>query len=280
MVIYNCEICGAKFKMLSSFTQHTMSDFACEKVLHKKYECNKCNKKFTNNKNMKIHMKTKCNILIINELEEVKNKLKEIEKIKEELNKVKMQTQRKPGRPKKITNNTTNNMNSNNTTNITNQTINNNKFMIVNFGKEDIDRLTLHDKREILNSSYSAILKCAMKINFNPEIPEQNNIFITNPKSDYAYKYDNGKFVAIKTNDLLDELIHHRMNDVRELVDQNDTLKIGNNKIERVNDLLNNIDEEKLDNINNLKKDLKLTLFNENDIAIDNKKKIENDKKN
>jgi hypothetical protein len=191
-----------------------------------------------------------------------------------------MQTQRKPGRPKKITNNTTNNMNSNNTTNITNQTINNNKFMIVNFGKEDIDRLTLHDKREILNSSYGAILKCAMKINFNPEIPEQNNIFITNPKSDYAYKYDNGKFVAIKTNDLLDELIHHRMNDVRELVDQNDTLKIGNNKIERVNDLLNNIDEEKLDNINNLKKDLKLTLFNENDIAIDNKKKIENDKKN
>jgi hypothetical protein len=259
-----------------------MRQSSCEKFLNKKYECSNCNKRFSSKNSLKIHIKTICkditnNYILNDELEQVKNKLKEFEKIKEELEESKQKIEnleneikKKPGRPKKITNNT--NCNNTNTTNIANQTIN--KYMIVSFGKEDLEKLTLNDKREILNSSYGAILKCAIKMNFNPEIPEQNNIFITNPKSDYAYKYEDGKFIAIKTNDLIDDLIYHRINDVRELVDQNNILKISNKKIEKVNNLLNNIDDEKPNDINNLKKDLKLTLFNENDLAIENKKKI------
>jgi hypothetical protein len=271
MVEYICNKCKKTYRKKYNYDKHVGKKYSCI-LKDNKLECEYCGFECNRKGIMNNHIKYRClikkdldnddNINNTNEIYKLKKQIKELQNV--------------------ITNQqiiNSNNTTNNNTANITNNQTINNKYMIVNFGKEDLDRLTLNDKREILNSSYGAILKCAMKINFNPYIPEQNNIFITNPKSDYAYKYDNGKFLAIKTNDLLDELIYHRMNDVRELVDQNNTLKIGNNKIERVNNLLNKIEEEKLDDINNLKKDLKLTLFNENDIAVDNKKKIENDKK-
>jgi hypothetical protein len=176
-------------------------------------------------------------------------------------------------------NNTANTINSNNTANITsNQTINN-KLTIVNFGKEDIDKLSDDDKKEILNSCYGAILRCAKKVNFNPEFPEQRNVFLTNPKASIAYKYEMNRYQAIETNDLLDKIIYHRASDVRDLVEQNDVLKISESKIKRVNKLLDNIDNEKPEDIAYIKKDLRLILFNENETALENKKKYDEKQK-
>jgi hypothetical protein len=171
-------------------------------------------------------------------------------------------------------------INSNNTTNnTTNQTINTQKLTIVNFGKEDIDKLSDDDKKEILNSCYGAILRCAKKVNFNPEFPEQRNVFLTNPKAEFAYKYAMNKYQAIETNDLLDQIIYHRANDVRDLIEQNDVLQISDSKIERVNKLLTNIDNEKPEDIAYIKKDLRLILFNENEQALENKKKYDDKQK-
>jgi acetoin utilization deacetylase AcuC-like enzyme len=63
--------------------------------------------------------------------------------------------------------------------------------------------------------------------------------------------------------------------DVRDLVEQNDVLKISESKIERVNKLLANIDNEKPEDIAYIKKDLRLILFNENEPALENKKKYD-----
>jgi hypothetical protein len=76
----------------------------------------------------------------------------------------------------------------------------------------------------------------------------------------------------------LDQIIYHRANDVRDLVEQNDILKISESKIERVNKLLANIDNEKPEDIAHIKKDLRLILFNENELALENKRKYDETK--
>jgi hypothetical protein len=311
MPIYQCDTCEATFNLLHNFQEHISRPSACEKNKNKKFSCLNCDKMFTNEKNMKYHMKTSCNgntlvkpivtsvpLSVATEINHLKTKLEEtIEELKEskqEIASLKTQIKKKAGRPKKLITNShntdmnasNNTINSNNTANTantanitSNQTINNNKLTIVNFGKEDIDRLSDDDKKEILNSCYGAILRCAKKVNFNPEFPEQRNIFLTNPKGQFAYKYAVNKYQAIETNDLLDQIIHHRANDVRDLVEQNDVLKISESKIERVNKLLANIDNEKLEDIAYIKKDLRLILFNENEPALENKRKYDDKQK-
>jgi hypothetical protein len=87
------------------------------------------------------------------------------------------------------------------------------------------------------------------------------------------------RYQAIETNDLLDKIIYHRASDVRDLVEQNDVLKISESKIKRVNKLLDNIDNEKPEDIAYIKKDLRLILFNENEPALENKKKYDEKQK-
>jgi hypothetical protein len=282
--MYECFECGLEFNYIHHFQSHIASKNGCRIQKNKKIDCSICGKNFTSEKTLNNHMKTKCKKEI--DGNETHDKIKNLEEQLKQLQTI-LTTQKSStitNTDSNITNcnNSTANINSNNTTNMantanitSNQTINHNKLTIVNFGKEDIDKLSDDDKKEILNSCYGAILRCAKKVNFNPEFPEQRNIFLTNPKSAFAYKYETNKYQAIETNDLLDQIIHHRASDVRDLVEQNDVLKISESKIKRVNKLLDNIDNEKPDDIAYIKKDLRLILFNENEPALDNKKKYD-----
>ena len=292
MVEYRCSKCNKIFNKKSNYDKHLERKYSCiinENVFNCEYcgfECNK-NGILTN------HLKNRCkikkdldksesNIIImdgkLDEISELKEKIKQLEGL------INVNPPNISNTINNIDNSNTNNTNCNNTNtsntantaNITsNQTINHNKLTIVNFGKENIDKLSDDDKKEILNSCYGAILRCAKKVNFNPEFPEQRNVFLTNPKSSVAYKYDANKYQAIETNDLLNKIIYHRASDVRDLVEQNDVLKISESKIERVNKLLTNIDNEKKEDIEYIKKDLRMILFNENEQALENKKKYD-----
>jgi hypothetical protein len=281
MVEYICGKCRRVFTQKCHYDKHIERKYSCvaiDNILNCDYCGFECDREGVLNK----HIKYKCSIKkdIDNEdkIKHLEEKIKKLETI--------ISTQPTHGtitncNNTATTSNTSNNINSNNTNtantaNITsNQTINHNKLTIVNFGKEDIDKLSDDDKKEILNSCYGAILRCAKKVNFNPDFPEQRNIFLTNPKATFAYKYDSNKYQAIETNDLLDKIIYHRASDVRDLVEQNDVLKISESKIKRVNKLLDNIDNEKPEDIAYIKKDLRLILFNENEPALENKKKYD-----
>jgi hypothetical protein len=282
MVNYQCIKCKKVYTKKSTYDKHLERKYSCvvdEKILNCEYCGFECNREGLLNK----HIKYNC--FIKKDLENEIQK-KELNVLKEEIqhlksilnNQISTSTiNNDNSNNTSNTSNTANTINSNNNTaNITsNQTINHNKLTIVNFGKEDIDKLSDDDKKEILNSCYGAILRCAKKVNFNPEFPEQRNVFLTNPKSSVAYKYDANKYQAIETNDLLNKIIYHRASDVRDLVEQNDVLKISESKIERVNKLLTNIDNEKKEDIEYIKKDLRMILFNENEQALENKKKYD-----
>lgn len=271
MVVYKCNKCMHEFLKKSHYDAHLERKNSCMIDVNI-IKCEYCDYECGRESVLKKHKRYRCKIRKDIEEDESREIGKEdrLKSLEEQLVLLRalLTTQQ--------SNSNFNNTNCNNT-NITNNI--SNQFMIVSFGKEDIDKLSKKEKREILSSSYAAIINCVKKMNFNPNIPEQNNIFITNPKSEFAYKFENGAFIAVTTNDLLEELIQNRMNDVRELVEQNDELKVPEVKIERVNNLLTNIEEEKQEDLANLKKDIKLTMFNENKLALENKKMIEHKNK-
>jgi hypothetical protein len=291
MVYYTCQNCGTIFDKKSHYDKHLERKFPCVSLSFV-FTCSYCGVDFDTQGLLNKHYtrcKKKQEVADNDSVKELEKAKQEIIQLKDKLAQSNINTSNilsgnnsgnNSGTHNGNNNDLSTNYNINNTNNNTiNNTINNQNIMIVSFGKEDINRLSKREKREILNSSYAAIYNCAKKMNFNPNIPEQNNIFITNPKAEFAYKFDQQKFIALTTNDLLAELIHHRSSDVRELMEQNDELKVAQVKIDRVTNLLNIIDEEKPETMANLKKELKLTLFNDNELALENKQKFDEQRK-
>ena len=294
MVNYECETCHAEFYMLSSFQKHMESIDACTKVLNKKFDCSSCDKKFTSEKSMKYHMKTKCGVSITNpsnEIEIIKDKLKQFETIKEELNDTKeklvesvaqiedLKTKMKkgPGRPKKITtnantnynqsHNTNNTANTANTANNCNNTNNNVKnvfnFKFINLGGENFNRLTKKEKEWICSKSYGSLKECTKLVNCNPKFPEQRNVYVTNSKSDVGHSIEDDRLKLVDMDELMDDVILYRMGDLKMMLNSKD-LKILDQHRERVGDLIRRIEANNPEQIKKIRKEIKLLIYNEN----------------
>jgi hypothetical protein len=152
--------------------------------------CKYCNKLFNFYNNKWRHEKT------------CKNKEQLITINKNELNNLQCQINELKNKSTKITNNnTTNNNNTNN------GTIINNKFVLFPcFGYDNI--LSKKEIISILNKEYKALEESVLKVNFNENHPEHQNIYITNLKDDNAHIFNGKQFVAVDKNDVVSQLIY------------------------------------------------------------------------
>ena len=65
----------------------------------------------------------------------------------------------------------------------------------------------------ILNKPYQCIEESIKTIHFNKNLPEYNNVYITNMKDGIAYIFDGEKFISVKKNQVIEDLIdNHRAN--------------------------------------------------------------------
>jgi hypothetical protein len=251
-----------KFHILPStktahFTQ--FSTFLAQNVQSKKEieiknnrMCKHCNKIFTRSQSVKRHediCKYKENK--INEIEELKNKIKEIEEKNKELeNKI---------------NNTNGNINNGN---INNGTINN--IQIVGLGRENLSKLTEKEQKNILKCVSGSLKKIIADINFNPKIPEQQNIKLTNLSKKTCKQYDekSKNFIEVPKDRLLCSLINFRTGDLIEIYEE---FKENGNKchdsvnyiINIVNNYQDNSDNKEFEKkYINLKKEIELLIYN------------------
>jgi hypothetical protein len=117
---------------------------------------------------------------------------------------------------KKTINNTTNMTNSNNTTNTTNTTNTSNTnngiiVQLVNYGKEDLDKI---DIKHFINNIVKNNKVCGVKIpeeilkliHFNPAYPELNNIYISDINREKCMIYDDGMW-KLSPDDKIPEVI-------------------------------------------------------------------------
>jgi len=295
---YKCDKCNKSFSKKSTYDNHMNRITDCIIEYNKvdgKYECKYCETIYSKIDLIKKHIEI-CNEKTKSEkdkeLEETKNnyekllleKDKEISAINDLIkqkniiiteknlileDKDKIITElKKNNKIVKNTKKSTNTINSNNTNNITNTNSNNvtkQNITIVNFGKENIDKLSRKDVHEILTECMFSIPKCIEKVHFNDAIPEQKNTYISNLKADYGFKYQNGNFVATDVNELVDELLAMRKDDVIEMLEsikENNDIKLSKSKIDRLEYLLEQLDNEDEKYTENIKKEIVYTLYN------------------
>jgi len=226
----------------------------------KSLTCELCNKIFNNRPAKSIHKK-KCEAAKMKEEEankikqlEENNKIRQLEEIILELKNQVTTILKEKGKIhhktlQKINNQLTNNIN--NSGNINNGQIINNTF--VKFGDVDYERI-LNNKqvRHILNQQFMSIEESIKLIHFNKDLPEYNNVFITNMRDDIGYIFNGKEFISVKKNEMVNELIDSHIKEINLSLEKhkNNLNEKYVNRLEKFLDMLND-DDTKFTDQNN-----------------------------
>ena len=301
---YRCNICNKKYSSYQSIWIHNKkfhtniilkssdnilknstnnaksSDIIPKNSDDKIYKCRKCSKIFHNVKTRWSH-EQKCKQPDTNKFEELAEKNKELEKT---INELKAQVSLIIKEKGKIHHKTLQKINNqlNNTNNgfINNGNIINNTY--VKFGELEYEKVLNNNQvKQILNKQYQCLEESIKKIHFNENLPEYNNVFITNMKDDIAYVFNGQQFISVRKNEMLNELIDTHVKEINLSLEKN-----KNNlnekyvtRLEKFLDMLNDddtkfTDEDNQRTYNSYKaykiNSIKLLIYNESD-----KKKLE-----
>ena len=177
----------------------------------KEYKCTYCNKNFKMRQYRWKHeqkCKSKEETTKIQQLEETIKEMKEqFALILQEKGKVHHKTLQK------INNQLTNNINNTNNGSINNGKIINNTY--VKFGDVDYQRILDNKQvKHILNQQFMSLEESIKLVHFNKDLPEYNNVFITNMRDDIGYIFNGKEFISIKKNEMLNELIDSHVKEI------------------------------------------------------------------
>tara|TARA_Y100001970_G_C14214827_1_gene849023 strand:+ start:84 stop:767 length:684 start_codon:yes stop_codon:yes gene_type:complete len=147
--------------------------------------------------------------------------------------------------------------------------VNQNTIQLLNYNDTDISHLTEIDFVNCLKRQNNCVKTITEKIHYNPDKPENMNIYISNLKNDYVTVYENGRWVLKKDFDniyehkeiLLEEWVENEQDKYPELRD----------KFEKY---LNNKENDNI--LNNIKEDIKLMMYNNRKKVEDNNKELNN----
>ena len=95
---------------------------------------------------------------------------------------------------------------------------------IIQLGKEDVlGTLTEKEKLKILNERYKSVLSLVKLMHCSGKYPQFNNSIISNLKSEFALTYsdEDDKFLTLKKNELVSDIVSHRTANVEEILDEN-----------------------------------------------------------
>jgi hypothetical protein len=198
---YKCNTCNKQYSSYQSLWIHNKKfhitekhgnitetpEIITEKLSINKLQCKYCTKLFKHPQNRYEHEKKVC----------CKKQTKsEIQELKEEINLLK----------------NTINKSKNKIINNNNGIIQNNKIIINNFNEDKIDYISENFMNKLFKNlmfedEYNIpIPRLIENIKFNSNHKENNNIKITNKRSDVGYKYDNNKWLTVDKDQLLNEL--------------------------------------------------------------------------
>jgi len=190
--------------------------------------CNICGSNFTRKDNLTRHIKLYCNKNKINEakidilleqnnqINERLNKLsEENEELKDEIKELKdnndnIQTLGQVSKTKNSKNINTNNSH-NTSINSNNINIQNNNNFIVNFGSEDLSKLTETEILASLKTLSNVFTSFIKAVHANKRLPEFSNLQILNTRSNRGLMMEDGLFVSKTYIQIIEELINTRL---------------------------------------------------------------------
>ena len=254
---HKCNICYKKFSTKYTLHNHTLRK--CENIyiqIDGKYKCNMCNKIYSSKLNLKYHILKTCNknfdkIKITTENNELKNKVNELENIIEDNNimELKNKITKLENRIKELE-----------------KIIEDNNIKIdtkdiVTFGLEDVSKLSIEERGQICSSGPSYFVKCLTLLHFNENIPEYQNIKITNLRGNTGKIYVNSKWIDYKMDTVLNNVINNINKKCKEMFDLPFPDNIRQNRINFTKDYVTG--KELLSGPMSRREDVKICIYNE-----------------
>jgi hypothetical protein len=83
-----------------------------------------------------------------------------------------------------------------------NTTINNVNINLLNYADTDTSHLTDNDYKKCIKHVYNCVMKMIEKVHFNPEKPENMNVYISNIKSKHIMIYKQNKWILVNKKEL------------------------------------------------------------------------------
>jgi hypothetical protein len=252
------------------------------------YACSYCKMEFSTSSNMTRHITNICKVLKSqdNEKEEIyQTLLKEIKEMHELIKKQGNELELLKSNKNKNTSDTTDTTNSNNNTSTSNSnnTLNNNSNnkivnnLVINaFGQEDLSHLTNKDYKELFYSSSKSVPNLISKIHFNRKKPSNSNVYISNLKDSYVMVYDGENWNMLLKNDIIDELFDSKIIHLEGKYEEQ-LSKLDKTVKKRFDRFLFNIEHSSIEH--DIKKEVKLLLYNSRVLALKNKKANEQNQK-
>ena len=272
---FTCKYCNKKFK-------HNASRY--------KHERDRCKKKeeYEKKHNNKVDLDKKTQILLdakVKELEEQKKK--EIEELKKSfMDKLDIVLKKKDEETMQLitTSKNRNRLMTNTNCNVDARNQNFNLVLNLNSYKNtDHSHLRDQDYLECIRKGNMGIPYLIEKIHFNPEKPENHNIFVNNIKSDYIKLFDDGKWKTAMQYETVNMMVQDKANLVEDKIEEwyDTNHKYCGKKYKEILDkyprFLNRLTDSKYVG-RKVEQESKLVLFNKKDMPIDYTKKIDQKK--
>lgn len=231
MKVYECLCCNYKTSLKADYTRHTKTKRHNRNNLEqngnkteqngnkteqkyaksiKSFACKYCEKGFASEKSMKRHIAYTCkknddedlkelvrllNLQLKQQEEQFQEQIDEQKKqnkcLQKQINQLSRKLQMNKISHKNSHNNTIQSSNNNNNSN--NQIYN---IQLLNYDKTDYSHLTEKDYIKCINDVNHCVKTLICKVHFNPQKPENHNIYISNLKSKNVMVYKNGKWMV------------------------------------------------------------------------------------
>jgi hypothetical protein len=244
--INECEHCGKIYSRIDSLTRHHN---VCKIKLQKEH-----NEKMEN--------------LLKKLIKQQEAHSKKLEKITKENNK------------DKLKNNGI--INNGSVENIFNNCKNINFINVLPFPNDDKSFLTEKDKKNLLNKRQVVIQEYLKKIKFDPNNPQNHNVYISNIKSKYGIINNGKEWIAMQVSDILDILITHTKDEIESLLEEFEDV-LPEKIINKIKGILESVEYDPTDSneyIDKIKLKLKEKIMDEVKLILYNNKHIIKDTEN
>jgi hypothetical protein len=251
MTTYRCEKCNYNTNSKYNYERHIIS------ALHTNYEkgmssfiCKYCEQTYKHKSSLSKHIKYSCTKNKDEDLKELVRLLNsQLQAQSSQLQSQNQQIQTQSKQIEKLMGKLEIN-GSFNTTNIQNN------IQLLPYKNSDTSHLTNKDYEACIKKVNFCVMKLIEKIHFNPDKPENMNIYISNMKNKYLMVYDGKNWNIANKVEEIDKLYEEKELMLEEWLEQNKNTEMKDKFIKYLNN------KEKDETLNMIKDELKLMMYN------------------
>ena len=264
---FECKCCKYKTIYKTNFDKHlltTKHKKNSEIVDDKPFTCKYCSQKYKYKQSLSKHVKYSCTKNKDEDLKELVRLLND--QIKDQGNQIKDQGNEIKDQSKQIEK-----LKGKLEINI-NTTVNNiHNYTLLSYTKTDTSHLTDNDYKACIKKRNSCVLKMIEKLHFNPEKPENMNVYIPSMKDKYLMMYENGNWKLTNKKDAIEKIYEDKEGLIMCYMDTNNPRELKAD-FERYLHLKTNETAEK--NQKSLYEEVNLMLYNNKHIVMKQSKSL------